>query len=131
MGQAAFIFTCYFHGLFFFRHFRTLSSNNALIEYDCCHLVVLRCIMCLMFNCFCILRSYLTKKTPIYKRASSASALTSQRTKISLDLYRHHDNPGVASLPHDITDSNGNPGVTQSFIPSNSDSRKGIARVNK
>jgi len=53
---------------FFIPRFRTLSSNNALIEYDCCHLVVLRCIMCLMFNCFCSLRSYLTKETPIYKK---------------------------------------------------------------
>jgi len=55
----------------------------------------------------------------------------SQRTKISLDLYRHRDNPGVASLPRDITDNKGNPSVNQSLTPSNSDSRKGITQVNK
>jgi hypothetical protein len=70
----------------------------------------------------------LQRKHPFIKRVSSASARTSQRTKISFDLYRHHDNLGVASLPRDISDNNGNPSMTHSLTPSNYDSRKGITQ---
>jgi len=112
---------------FLIRLFRILSSNNAVLNMTA---VIWMCYAVLYARCSTVFAASihtLPRRHSFIKRISSASVPTSQRTKISLDPYSHHDNPSVASLPRDITDNNGNPSVNRSLTPSNSDSRNSIA----